>query len=172
MDAGLLRQLIVLKPKDFLSLAAASCGFLAIYSTMLGYVGSGLLVFAAVIFDVLDGMVARMGKKPSANDFGRELDSLADVVSFGAAPAVIALAVRPDIAGFFAALVYLCCVIIRLALFNLQKEKAFYGMPSTVGAIIVIAAASLYPDPILVPIVLVVSGALMVSSFRIEKPVV
>jgi len=170
MKFGLLQQLIVLKAKDYFTLASVSCGFLAIYSTMLGYAWSGLLVLAAIVLDYLDGLVARSGKKPAANTFGRELDSLADAVSFGAAPAVIALAVRPDVVGFFAALFYLCCTIVRLALFNLQKKKGYYGLPSPAAAFIAVLVAALYPDVIVVPAVLVVVGALMVSGFRVEKP--
>ncbi|MFA4946676.1 MAG: CDP-alcohol phosphatidyltransferase family protein, partial [Candidatus Micrarchaeia archaeon] len=73
--------------KDWVTLAGASCGFLAIvaaryYSPWLA-VG---FVLAAVFFDALDGRVARRSK-PDA--FGRELDSLADAVSFGVAPAII-----------------------------------------------------------------------------------
>ncbi len=172
MRIGFMQQLLVLKPKDYFTLAAASCGFLAIYSTMMGYVGSGLLVLAAIVFDFIDGTVARMGKKPTANDFGRELDSLADAIAFGTAPAVIALGTRPDHVGFFAALFYLCCTIIRLALFNLQKEKSFYGLPSTGGALVVVTVSAIYPDPVVVPVVLLVTGALMVSGFRLEKPAV
>jgi len=167
-----MQQLLVLKPKDYFTLAAASCGFLAIYSTMMGYVGSGLLVLAAIAFDFIDGTVARMGKKPTANDFGREIDSLADAVAFGAAPAVIALAARPDVPGFFAALFYLCCILVRLALFNLQKEKSYYGLPSTGAAFVVVAFSALYPDPVVVPLVLVATGALAVSGFRLEKPTI
>lgn len=170
MNIGLFRQLIVIKRKDYLTLAAASCGLMTIYSTMMGYAGSWLLIVAAVVFDYLDGMISRMGKKPETNAFGRELDSLADAVAFGVAPAAIVLSVRPDLLGFVAALFYLCCTLVRLALFDLQKEKNFYGLPSPAAAIIIAAVTALYADPVVLPAVMIGMGALMVSGFRIIKP--
>ena len=99
---------------DWFTLANAICGTGALFS-MLSYLetfdvrhvyfASGL-VFAALVFDVLDGRIARWRQKSSG--MGRELDSLADVISFGVAPAVIGYAharpvrpVRVSIPGFF-----------------------------------------------------------------------
>jgi len=170
MDLGLLKQLIVIKRKDYLTLAAASCGLLAIYSTMMGYTASWLLILAAVVFDYLDGMISRMGKKPATNDFGRELDSLADAVAFGTAPAAIAMSARPDAVGFIAALFYMCCALVRLGLFNLQKEKNYYGLPTPAAALAAAAVLAVYPTEVSVPVTMVALGVLMVSGFRIVKP--
>ena len=164
------RQLVVIKRKDYLTLAAASCGLLAIFSTMMGYSASWLLILAAVVFDYLDGMISRMGKKPETNAFGKELDSLADAVAFGVAPAAILISIRPDLFGFVVALFYLCCTLVRLALFDLQKDKNFYGLPSPAAAIAVAATAAIYPDPVAMLVIMAASGALMVSGFRIIKP--
>ena len=80
---------------DWFTLGNAVCGTAAIFS-MLTYVQTGDsthiyfacgLVFAALVFDVLDGRIARWRQKSSS--LGRELDSLADVISFGVAPAII-----------------------------------------------------------------------------------
>src|SRR5579872_1989102 len=116
---------------------------------------------AAVFLDGLDGRIARMTNTTS--DFGREMDSLADVVSFGIAPAVLAYiwgvqfldstiseAIRDQISRFgtFAAFLFLLCGAARLARFNIQKNpipknpgrsdrKYFVGLPIPAGAAMV-----------------------------------
>lgn len=121
----------------------------------------------AVFFDGLDGWIARMTR--TASDFGRELDSLADVITFGIAPAVLAFAwgvlfvISPlnflgshlTRAGYLVAFFYLLCGAVRLARFNVQTNprprnpgrpdrKYFVGMPIPAGAGFV--AASVYMD--------------------------
>jgi CDP-diacylglycerol--serine O-phosphatidyltransferase len=116
---------------------------------------------AAVFLDGLDGRIARMTNTTS--DFGREMDSLADVISFGIAPAVLAFAwgvqfidttIGPNVreqltrAGTFAAFLFLLCGAVRLARFNVQKNpvpknpgrpdrKYFVGLPIPAGAAMV-----------------------------------
>ncbi|HEX4811066.1 MAG TPA: CDP-diacylglycerol--serine O-phosphatidyltransferase [Bryobacteraceae bacterium] len=112
----------------------------------------------AVFFDGLDGRIARMTN--TVSDFGRELDSIADVVTFGIAPAVlifvwgVLFVIRPDDgqlyshllrAGYFVAFFFLLCGAVRLARFNVQTNpvpknpgrpdrKHFVGMPIPAGA--------------------------------------
>src|SRR5581483_9878158 len=96
---------------------------------------SALAIGLAVLLDGLDGRIARMTN--TVSDFGREMDSLADVISFGLAPAVLAFAwgvqfVDPSLspqfrhqlfqAGYFAAFLFLLCGALRLARFNVQKN--------------------------------------------------
>ena len=103
---------------------------------------SGWLILAAMVFDALDGYVARLAK--SASDFGLQLDSLCDAVSFGAAPAFLLLRLGPgwqpvprlhEALAVVAAL-YLVCAILRLARFNIEaavepaNQKRFRGLPS------------------------------------------
>lgn len=105
----------------------------------------GLLVLAALL-DGLDGSVARALKSESL--IGAELDSLADVVNFGVAPAIIlyfwTLWQEPTI-GWVAALVYIICCTLRLARFNagaktsLQDKRFFTGVPSPAGALLALA---------------------------------
>ena len=118
---------------------------------------------AAVFLDGLDGRIARMTNTTS--DFGREMDSLADVISFGLAPAVLAFAwgiqfIDPSIAsnirnqifnaGYFIAFLFLLCGAARLARFNIQKNpvpknpgrpdrKYFVGLPIPAAAALVAA---------------------------------
>ena len=107
---------------------------------------SGWLIFAAMIFDVFDGHVARLSK--TASKFGGELDSLCDAVSFGVAPAFLLLKMGPGweprpmlhqlVAGI--ATLYMVCTILRLARFNVEStpdpasHKRFRGLPSPAAA--------------------------------------
>ncbi|MDR0275915.1 MAG: CDP-diacylglycerol--serine O-phosphatidyltransferase [Burkholderiaceae bacterium] len=99
-------------------------------------------VFVAMVFDGLDGRVARMTGTQSA--FGEQMDSLADMVSFGAAPALIAYewALRPlGRWGWIAAFVYCACAALRLARFNVNtgvvNKRYFQGLPSPAAAALV-----------------------------------
>ena len=115
---------------DLFTLANAACGVAGVLLAML-YVDSGWLRHllwaaamgpAAFAFDVLDGRVARARHTNSA--FGRELDSLADVISFGVAPAALAFAA--GIKGgwdAFALIYFVCCGVSRLARYNVTAES-------------------------------------------------
>jgi CDP-diacylglycerol--serine O-phosphatidyltransferase len=115
---------------DFLTLGNAGCGVLAVFAAM-AYVethdvrqllAAGGLLPLALIFDVLDGRVARSRQRHSA--MGRELDSLADVISFGVAPAAIAYGAGMRGLWDVAVLVYfVACGVSRLARFNVTAES-------------------------------------------------
>ncbi|HYV06637.1 MAG TPA: CDP-diacylglycerol--serine O-phosphatidyltransferase [Blastocatellia bacterium] len=120
----------------------------------------------AALFDLLDGRVARMTNTTS--EFGLELDSIADVVSFGIAPAVLAFAwgygQLPDLhnVGWAASFLFLICGALRLARFNVQArrpsphppknpkadKKAFVGMPIPIAATMVAAIVHFWPTPL------------------------
>jgi len=115
---------------DFLTLGNAACGGAAIFLAMM-YAQERLLAYffaaaamapAALIFDVLDGRVARWRQVHSA--MGRELDSLADIISFGVAPAVLGFAA--GLQGGWDAVVlayFICCGVSRLARYNVTAES-------------------------------------------------
>jgi len=119
---------------DFLTLGNAACGAGAVFLAML-YMGSrspahfywaAALAPAAFAFDVLDGRVARMRHQHSA--LGRELDSLADVISFGVAPAALGFAAGLQGGWDAAILVYfVCCGVSRLARYNVTAEQLSEG---------------------------------------------
>ena len=119
---------------DFLTLGNAACGTAGVFLAML-YMGSGSAVHffaasamapAAFIFDVLDGRVARARHQHSA--LGRELDSLADVISFGVAPAALAFAAGLRGGWDCAILMYfVCCGVSRLARYNVTAETLSEG---------------------------------------------
>jgi len=119
---------------DFLTLANAACGVAAVFCAMKYIETHDLAYFfvaaafapAAFVFDVLDGRVARSRQTNSA--LGRELDSLADVISFGVAPAALAFAGGLRGGWDAAALVYfVCCGVGRLARFNVTSEALSEG---------------------------------------------
>lgn len=128
---------------NMITLAALFGGFYAIVMAMndrfdLATVG----IFVAMVLDSLDGRVARLTNTQSA--FGEQMDSLSDMVSFGAAPALIAYEwVLRDIGrwGWIAAFVYCACAALRLARFNVNTgvvdKRYFQGLPSPAAAALV-----------------------------------
>ena len=119
---------------DLFTLANAACGVAAVFCAMI-YVGRQSLAYflaatvlapAALVFDVLDGRVARWRHTHSA--LGRELDSLADVISFGVAPAALGFAAGLRGGWDWAALIYfVCCGVSRLARYNVTAEMLSEG---------------------------------------------
>lgn len=116
------------------------CGFFAIISAIKGdYATAATAVIVANIFDILDGKVARMMKATSR--FGMEFDSLADLISFGVAPALLIFQWSLSSFGRFgwlAAFLFTACGALRLARFNVQVETldkgVFNGLPIPAAA--------------------------------------
>jgi CDP-diacylglycerol--serine O-phosphatidyltransferase len=188
---------------DWFTLGNAVCGTAAIFSTIT-YVQTGAvrhvyfactLVLAALLFDIVDGRVARWREKSS--EMGRELDSLADVISFGVAPAMVGYGLGMQglfdriILGFFVA-----CGVSRLARYNVTAESLSAGtgkvtffegtpIPTSFLLVCVLAVATWlgaigeqlwfgeiqFGRHILHPLTLLfgVSGSLMISRIRIPK---
>jgi CDP-diacylglycerol--serine O-phosphatidyltransferase len=120
-----------------------------------GLLLAGLCIFAAMIFDTLDGGAARWMRQTSR--FGSELDSLCDAVSFGVAPALIVIQITDDyhsrILWAIAAL-FMCCAILRLARYNVESspdsQEWFSGLPSPAAAATVASFAMIAAnDPVL-----------------------
>ena len=138
-------------------------------------------IIISVVFDGLDGQVARMN--PAPNDFGKELDSLADVVAFGIAPAILGYIYIYGSFYFWAALAlffYLFCSVIRLAKYNITPKEAmakyFYGLPTTVSGGILASFVLIYrrgqgfrlPEfvPVIFLAIVLILSLLMVSRVR------
>ena len=128
---------------NLFTLAALFGGFYAIVMAMNGrFEQSAIGVFCAMVLDSLDGRVARMTNTQSA--FGEQMDSLSDMVSFGAAPALImyewALTGMGKL-GWLAAFIYCACAALRLARFNTNlsvvDKRFFQGLPSPAAAALV-----------------------------------
>lgn len=126
---------------------------------------AALLVFVAMVFDAIDGTVARLTNQ--ATKFGAQLDSLADMVTFGVAPAFIAknllefagrtvpeLIVSKPKLFYGAAVIYVLCAAMRLARFNVETtspdaddHREFRGLPSPAAAAVVCAMVAFYAAP-------------------------
>ncbi len=128
------------------------CGFFSIIASLKGeYSKAAIALFIASIFDFLDGRVARLTKAYSR--FGEEYDSLADLVSFGVAPAILMYlwALKPyGRIGWLAAFLFLACGALRLARFNVQSQsierKHFQGLPIPMAASVVASSVLLFLD--------------------------
>ncbi|MCY8976762.1 CDP-diacylglycerol--serine O-phosphatidyltransferase [Bacillus atrophaeus] len=109
------------------------CGLLAIHSLLFHNIHSAVIfIFTGMFLDFFDGMAAR--KLNAVSDVGRELDSFADLVTFGVAPSMLAYSVSLytlSFLGIFCALAYSVCGMIRLSKFNVEQSKlpTFIGMP-------------------------------------------
>lgn len=145
---------------------------------------AGILILAAALLDGLDGQVARM--LGVASELGKELDSLADCVTFGVAPGFLAYkgylqgtwvqAFGQSIdAGVFIAAIFPVCAAYRLARFNVTHvPNAFDGLPSPIAGIIValvpLCFLTIHIPKIIFIISFVIVALLMVSTVRYSKP--
>ena len=177
------RRGIYLLP-NLLTTGCLFSGFYAIVAAIDGnFERAGMAVFIAMIFDGLDGRVARLTSTETA--FGKEFDSLADMVAFGLAPAIVSY--QWGVAriaeygkawyrfGWLAAFFYAAAAALRLAKFNsrVQDKRYFEGLPSPSAAAIVAAflwVSSEWREPGLPGLILAfaitaAAGALMVSRF-------
>lgn len=180
------RRGIYILPNLFTT-AALFCGFYAILAATDGrYVFASVLIFFAMILDGCDGRVARLTN--TASEFGVQYDSLADLVSFGVAPAMLlyhwtlhlsaTAPLVPSRLGWMAAFIYTACAALRLARFNAQVnvvDKAFFiGLPSPSAAGVIagfVWFAQRYgfqPKNLLLfsAALLILAGLAMVSNFK------
>jgi CDP-diacylglycerol--serine O-phosphatidyltransferase len=157
------------------TLANLFFGFLAILWTMEGnYRFAAGLILVSVLMDSMDGKVAR--RLSVSSDFGKELDSLSDVVSFGVAPAILTykalLAVPLGYWGMIIAAIFALCGAIRLARFNVMNITThFLGVPITFAggfmSLIVLFHKTL--PWFLYPIIMLILAFMMVSTFKVPK---
>lgn len=158
-------------------------GFFAIILATKGqYAESAIAIFIAMLWDGLDGRVARLTNTQS--EFGEQYDSMADMVSFGVAPALLMyfyLFEGLGKIGWIGAFVYVAAGSLRLARFNtqigVQDKRYFQGLPSPAAAALIaglvwakeMMGPSVYDDQFLIIgswIILVSAGILMVSNIR------
>ena len=191
---------------DLLTLANASCGTVSVFACLSYIAGDQsrwlwtafVLPVFALVFDALDGYVARMNPgRPSR--LGADLDSLADIVSFGVAPAVLGYTL--GLRGLWDTVFltyFVCCGISRLARFNVTsaalanattgKVRYFEGLPIPTSVVLVLVMALLFwldetgpaffggstkligRDFHPFSLLFAVSGSLMISTIRVPKP--
>ena len=172
------RRGVYLLPSMF-TLANMFSGYACIVFAMRGELEKAApLIGLAIIVDMLDGRVARM--TGTTSQFGVEFDSLADVISFGIAPAIMAFqwGLHPlGRLGWAAGFVFVAGAAIRLARFNIQTgtvdKKYFVGLPSPAAAAVPATTIYFYPEGLQSPLaalavlaLVIVPGLLMVSTIR------
>jgi CDP-diacylglycerol--serine O-phosphatidyltransferase len=175
-----IRRGVSLLPSLF-TLANLFCGWACVVYAMRGDLATAApFIGFAVVLDMLDGRIARM--TGTTSDFGVQLDSLADLISFGMAPAVLAFqwGLEPlGRMGWAVGFVYLTAAALRLARFNIQvitDKRYFVGLPSPAAAGLVAATVFYFPDgPQAYPVallgaaLLVAPALLMVSTIRFQS---
>lgn len=165
---------------NLLTTAGLFSGFFAIVSSMSGrFEAAAVAIFIAMIFDGLDGRVARMTNTQS--EFGAQYDSMSDLLAFGVAPALVAYNwALADLGkfGWLAAFIYVACAALRLARFNanlgVSDGRYFQGLASPAAAALVAGMVwngttfQIDGDKYgyLVGIITILTGFLMVSNFR------
>lgn len=159
---------------NIITLFNLSLGIIAIVLVLKGHAHMSLMfIFFAALFDRFDGMVARHYNAESS--FGKELDSLSDLVSFGVAPAMLiydtALSDTLWI-GLSAVIFYIVAGAVRLARYNVQEfDGSFYGLPITVAGVFLTLSYFAVPyiaAPYFV-IFMSILAWMMVSRIRIAK---
>lgn len=170
-----MKILKMLRLPDYFSLMNVVSGMMSIYSSInQNYFFSAVFLLFAVLFDFLDGKVARLTKKSSK--LGFDIDSLADVISFGVAPAVMIISIFNHWLILSSGIFLVLCGLLRLARFNVTEIKGGYeGMPITFNGIIFpfvyfMILYKLIPlNLYLISGIAIVSGFLMISSFKVKK---
>lgn len=163
---------------NMLTILSLFCGFVSIIFSLESHFSfASWAIILSVVFDGLDGQVAR--KNPLPSEFGKELDSLVDVVCFGIAPSVLGyIFVYRDFHFWATAalFIYLACSVIRLAKYNITPKEAsskhFSGLPTTASGgmlasfILVYRGYARFPPPILFLLLAITLACLMVSNIR------
>ena len=164
----------LIKLPDIFTIGNLAMGFLAILSAIQHlYLNAAVLLLMAGLFDFLDGRVARYTKRDGL--FGKELDSLADLVSFGVAPAVIGYTFGLTSVGAILVLtLFVVCGMLRLARFNVTQIKGFEGVPITTNGIVTPLFVFISFFVVVIPlsmwlIMYGLMGILMVSTIPIKK---
>jgi CDP-diacylglycerol--serine O-phosphatidyltransferase len=181
---GTRRRALATLPSLF-TLGNMFCGFFAILVSIRGqYSLAAVLIGLSVLFDITDGAVARL--VGAVTPFGLQFDSLADLVSFGLAPALLAFTLFSqgrdewDPLGWVICFVWVACAAIRLARFNTTidptaDKRYFIGMPSPGAAGVVLASVFAFGDQmqgrdrLWVLLVVLVPALLMVTNIRFRS---
>jgi CDP-diacylglycerol--serine O-phosphatidyltransferase len=181
---GTRRRALATLPSLF-TLGNMFCGFFAILVSIRGqYSLAAVLIGLSVVFDITDGAVARL--VGAVTPFGLQFDSLADLVSFGLAPALLAFTLFSqgqdewDPLGWVVCFVWVACAAIRLARFNTTidptaDKRYFIGMPSPGAAGVVLASVFAFGDQmqgrdrLWVLLVVLVPALLMVTNIRFRS---
>ena len=162
---------------DIASLLNAVSGMLAIIMAFYqNSILSALFLILAVVFDAVDGPLARRFPSPTKDVFGETMDSLADAISFGVAPAIIIYELFNTPLMIIASILLLSCGILRLSRYNTiitEQEgptKTFIGLPIPVSSFMLsLLLFSQINQPSLILIIMSVIAILMISTLKYPK---
>jgi CDP-diacylglycerol--serine O-phosphatidyltransferase len=164
-------------PPNAVTLTNITFGFLGIVAAAHGHFEQAVIwLFSAGLCDMVDGRLARL--LDASSQFGMELDSLSDAISFGIAPAVLVYFAgleRAGAIGMIAAVAYVLCAILRLARFNVEKTDlcsiTFRGLPTPIAAGYMMSFVMMrgHLPPWLIATATALVAASMVSTAKIPK---
>jgi CDP-diacylglycerol--serine O-phosphatidyltransferase len=163
----------LIKLADLFTIGNLTCGMLAIFASAEGSTPlAAAFLFVALILDTFDGKVA--GWMNQRSEFGKQLDSLADLVSFGVAPAYMYFAqAGRHWAELIILVAFVTCGMLRLARYNISHASGFEGVPITVNGFVfpaLVSIGAILPETIKIwPWVFVVLSVLMVSNLDIKR---
>lgn len=159
---------------SLITLGNLVAGFVSLLFTMKGkFKEAATLIILSAVLDGMDGLVARRFKLES--EFGKGLDTLADLVSFGIAPAALIYSmhfIQLEIIGLFIIIPYVICTALRLVRFNLQTpENTFHGLPTTIagGFLASFVFCNLEFSIFFIATVVILLSYLMMSSIRYPR---
>ncbi|GAB4381964.1 archaetidylserine synthase [Methanothermobacter thermautotrophicus] len=160
---------------DLLSMLNASSGYLSILLSIDGSLNAAcILMLLAVLFDSLDGWVARKTGRIDIHGFGKNMDSLSDVISFGVAPAVLIYSAAVDFRyiNILVGLLIVLCGILRLSRFNVLTGggKNFTGLPIPVAAVTISSfyLTGFYSE-LSAAFIMIAVSVLMISSIKYPR---
>lgn len=162
---------------DIASLLNAVSGMLAVIMAFhQDSILSAFFLILAVVFDAIDGPLARRFPSPTKDVFGETMDSLADAISFGVAPALIIYELFDTPIILIASILLLCCGILRLSRYNTiiteqdGPTKTFIGLPIPVSSFMLsLLLFSQISQVSLIVIIMAIIALLMISSFEYPK---
>jgi CDP-diacylglycerol--serine O-phosphatidyltransferase len=162
-----------MKIADIFTVGNLCCGIVSILLAQNGFFDlSALLLFLAVVFDVLDGKIA--GQMHQKNLFGKQIDSMSDLVSFGVAPALLFYSLgSPGVVGIIVVLFFVVCGMLRLARYNISEGTGFEGIPISVNGVlfpVLFLVFGSYPQSLNYwPMVFLIQGFLMISTLKVSR---
>ncbi len=145
---------------DVFSLANLISGFMGLITCNIQF------LILSTVFDGLDGFLARF---KGGSSMGKELDSLADLVSFGVLPSFFLVFKSNNVLAYTSAFIYVICSALRLARFNVIKTENFIGLPVTASALILFCLFRLRLSKFLISISALLLSLIMVSTVHYQK---
>ncbi|WP_069592975.1 CDP-diacylglycerol--serine O-phosphatidyltransferase [Methanosphaera sp. WGK6] len=175
MESNILKMITI---ADVASMANAVCGLLAIFAIFMGNsILCAQLLILAVIFDSIDGTLARkFNHNPINTIFGENIDSLADVISFGVAPAVILYTLSSSYWIVVPCIIVLLCGVLRLTRYNTMlveqvgPTKTFVGIPIPVTSFLLSGLLlSSVMNSLIISVLIIIVSILMISEIPYPK---